>query len=92
MSEIKPTHHKVYCKDGFSISIQASKYHYCTPREDIGPYSAFELGYPSIKEELIMEYAEDSNSPTDTIYGYVPLKVVENMIEKHGGIDISKSW
>ena len=33
-----------------------------------------------------MPYAEDRERPTDTVYGYVPVEIVERVIEKHGGI------
>lgn len=70
------------CKDRFSISIQANEYVYCLPRETLasGEYSALELGYASKHEELLEEYREGA------IYPYVPMEVVEKVIEKHGGI------
>lgn len=79
---------RLYCNDGFSISVQASKYHYCKPRLDGSQdYEAVELGYPSNEDELINDYAEDDDY-TETVYGYVPIEVVERLIEKHGGIKI----
>lgn len=33
-----------------------------------------------------MQYAEDEDRPTATVYGYVPVSVVEALIDKHGGI------
>lgn len=47
-------------------------------------YESVELGYPSEADELIYEYAE-GNDYTNTVYGYVPVKIVEQLIEKHGG-------
>ena len=44
------------------------------------------LGYPSSEDELINEYAEDCMDYTKTVYGYVPIEIVEKLIEKHGGI------
>ena len=80
---------RLLCNDGFSISVQASKFHYCSPRLDgIQDYEAVELGYPSMEDELINEYAEDDWNYTETVYGYVPIEVVEKLIEKHGGIKI----
>lgn len=70
------------CKDGFYISIQASAFHYCTPRRSLKDceYTHLELGFSSEHEELIEEYREG------TIYPYVPIDVVEKVMEKHGGI------
>ena len=48
-------------------------------------YESVELGYPSIEDELINEYAEDEPY-TETVYGYVPIEIVEELINKHGGI------
>ena len=77
---------RVHCADGFSVSVQASQFHYCRPRiENAGKYKAVELGYPSAADDLITDYAED-NSYTDTVYGYVPVEIVDKLIEKHGGI------
>lgn len=77
------------CKDGFSISIQASDSHYCTPKtNDDVIFETVELGYPSKKEKSILKYAEDSDYPTGTVYAQVPVKIVDLLLEKHGGIDI----
>ena len=48
------------------------------------PYESVELGYPSEEDELINEYAEGDDY-TGTVYGYVPVDIVEKLIEKHGG-------
>ena len=49
------------------------------------PYESVELGFPSEEDELIMEYADDEDY-TDTVYGYVPVEIVEKLIDKHGGM------
>lgn len=82
---------RVNCKDGYSISIQASHCHYCNPREDfLEEYDSVELGYPNQYDELIDEYAEDFDDDgkacTNTVFGFVPMEIVEKLIEKHGGI------
>lgn len=78
----------IKCKDGFEMSVQASKYHYCTPRMDLldGDYSSVEIGFPSEKEDLLIPHAEDEANPTDTVYGYVPIEIVNEVIKKHGGM------
>lgn len=84
----------VICKDGFQISIQASESHYCTPRTNTEKeYTAVELGYPSEPDDIIKEYAEDSDQLTRTVYGWVPVTVVDELLEKHGGIvDITRDY
>jgi hypothetical protein len=76
---------RIVCKDGFSISVQATQGAYCLPRENIGNWHKVECGFPSRKPELIMQYAESPESPTDTVYGYVPIELVEQLIDLHGG-------
>ena len=77
---------EVWCKDGFHMSVQASHFHYCSPRNDVGPYSAVEVGFPSRKELTLMPYVEPHRNPTQAVYGWVPVEVIEAIIEKHGGI------
>ena len=78
---------RVECRSGFSVSIQAKATSYCTPRIDHAEkYDSVELGFPSHEDELILEYAEMPGRPTDTVYGYVPVSVVNLLIAKHGGI------
>lgn len=85
---------RIHCNDGFVMSVQASKTHYCTPRDNYGPWTHFEIGFPSHEEPLIMGHVEDPSAPTETVYGYVPVGVILDVIEKHGGIDdsMTKTW
>lgn len=83
-SEIRP---RLICADGFSMSVQGSRTHYCSPRVDGWLYSRVEVGYPSEKAEELMPYAEcPDEDPTGTVYGYVPIEIVDAVISKHGGI------
>ena len=78
---------QVVCADGFKMSVQAFAGGYCTPRIDgADRYEEVEVGYPSIREELLIDYAEEPDSPTQTVYAYVPVQVVTNVLAKHGGI------
>ena len=77
----------VICADGFRMSVQANESAYCEPRlNKQKKYNLVEVGYPSEEEPLIMPWAEHPAQPTDTVYGYVPVEVVTNVIVKHGGI------
>ncbi len=86
----KPTgylHDPVLCVDGFRVSVQASNGHYCEPRKNTGPWSQVELGYPSADPGgVIRAHAEDPAPPTETVYPYVPIELVEALIAQHGGI------
>ena len=83
---IKKKNKRVVCADGFTMSIQADEFVYCSPRNDEGPYTAVEIGFPSDREELIIDWAEDKASPTQTVYGYVPSHIVSLVLAKHGGM------
>ena len=82
----------IVCNDGFKMSVQGSQGHYCSPREVSSIFSSMEIGYPSQEEPLIYEYAEDKSRLTDTVYGWVPTDVIQQVIEKHGGINILKTF
>ena len=88
MFDFQPRREVVECKDGFIMSVQASENHYCTPRRSgwSMPYTSVEVGFPSNKEELLMDWAEDVDEPTGTVYSYVPASVIINVIDKHGGM------
>ncbi len=77
---------EMVCKDGFKMSVQASETHYCSPRSDNDIYTEVEVGFPSEKEDLLMEYAESQDNPTGTVYGWVPVEVVAQVVVKHGGL------
>lgn len=78
---------RIECRDGFSLSVQTNQGTYCSPRVNYGPWYAVEVGFPSATPELIMDYAEDAERPTETVYGYVPIELVEQLIDAHGGSD-----
>jgi hypothetical protein len=81
---------RVVCADGFSLSIQAGKLLYSTPRHDAGPWSHVEVGFPSERPEPWADwtqYCEDPQRPTNTVYGYVPLEMVEALVALHGGAE-----
>ena len=77
----------VVCKDGFEMSVQAGQSLYSEPRDVADSYEEAEVGFPSEEEHLIAKYAEDGESLCDTVYGYVPCSIIDQVIEKHGGID-----
>lgn len=77
---------RIECKDGFSISVQANDSAYCLPRDTIGPWTHVECGFPTETPDIIMEYCEEKESPTETVYGYVPVELVEKLVLSHGGI------
>jgi len=90
---------QIVCVDGFEMSVQVGSHLYSTPKKVAKRYSAVEIGYPSDHEPLIEKYAEsfykedemDVTDYTDTVYPYVPVKIVNQVLKKHGGIDLTET-
>ena len=86
---------QIVCSDGFSMSVQVGSSLYSTPKKVAKRYSNVEIGYPSDHEPLIEKWAEnffeDTPDFTDTVYPYVPVKVVDEVLKKHGGIDLTET-
>ena len=85
---------KLVCKDGFTMSVQAGQSLYSSPRDVADKYEQAEVGFPSSPEPLIVKYAEDwevegddDQRLCDTVYPYVPVELIDEVIRKHGGID-----
>ena len=84
---MKSKYKRILCADGFNMSVQANEGAYCTPRIDFAAnYTEVEVGFPSQKEDLLMKWAESPDSPTETVYGWVPRTVITLVVAKHGGI------
>jgi hypothetical protein len=71
------------------VSVQAGIDLYSRPRENCGPWTEFELGYPSAEEPRLLKYLEvGSKDPLKSVYPYVPIEVVREVIAAHGGTDV----
>ena len=86
----------IVCSDGFEMSVQVGFHLYSEPKKVAKRYSAVEIGFPSEHEPLIEEFAEtfhqeDVTDYTDTVYPYVPVKIVDKVLKKHGGIDMRET-
>lgn len=79
---------RLTCADGFNLSVQAGSGYYCQPREYVGSgdYDAWEIGYPTQADELIIAFADDPKLPLQTIYSFVPTDIVDTLLQRHGGI------
>ena len=85
---------KIVCVDGFKMSVQVGSSLYSAPKKVAKRYSAVEIGFPSEHEPLIEEFAErveDEIDYTDTVYPYVPVKIVDKVLKKHGGINLTET-
>jgi len=72
------------------MSVQAGGGLYCTPADDVGPWTRVEVGFPSQIEPLLWEYAESPGAWTDTVYPRVPVEVVAAVVEVHGGFNLQE--
>ena len=84
----------IVCTDGFTMSVQVGYSLYSEPKKVAKRYSKVEIGYPSERESLLEEYVESfyvTPDFTDSIYPYVPVKVVAKVLKKHGGIDMTET-
>ena len=84
----------IVCVDGFEMSVQVGYSLYCKPKKVAKRYSEVEIGYPSEHEPLLEKYVESiyvDPDYTDSIYPYVPVKLVDKVLKKHGGIDITET-
>ena len=87
----------IVCSDGFEMSVQVGSHLYSTPKKVAKRYSAVAIGFPSEDEPLIEKYAESYYDPdvdfkyTETVYPYVPVKIVNKVLKKHGGIDLTET-
>ena len=82
------TRPRIVCNDGFSISVQGSSVHNCSPKRNLqnGDYWRVEAGYPNRVEELLLDYAYNRDEPMDTWYSLVPVDLVQEIVDKHGGM------
>lgn len=89
---VQPLQKRITCNDGISLSVQANEHAYCSPRDNSGQYTQVEIGY--IKDstgnrfpapDYLREYADEDDSAYSTVYGYVPVELVERFIAEHGG-------
>lgn len=90
MTEYKKPVGRTVCADGTSLSVQASAFHYCIPRDNEGPYIRMEVGFiedkngaPLTPPDAWAEYA-DGEFP-NAVYGYVPVALIDAFIVEHGG-------
>lgn len=75
--------------NGSTASVQCGEVYYSVPRRNEGPYTHVEVGFPSEGSaipEKMLEYAEDSEEPHNTVYAYMPSEILIEFVEANGGI------
>jgi len=80
---------RIFCKDGFSMSIYASAEHSCVPKVDNAKeYFMVEVRFPVPQEDMLWAYYDTLAGMG--IYTFVPVDVVQQIVDKHGGLDMEK--
>ena len=82
LAKYMPSLPRLIAEDGFSMSIQAGFHLWSTPRCDFDYYEEVEIGFPSSVEKTLLPHAE----LTGYLFVYVPIKIVNKIILKHGGV------
>jgi hypothetical protein len=98
MQEVYDTQHfllpRVFCNDGFNISIQVNHGNYCASENGIRSFGLdwklVEWGFPSEEIDAEKFNAEDTTT-TGSVGAYVEIELMEELINKHGGIDLMKT-
>ena len=84
---------RIYCKDGFNISIQVNQGSYCGSENGIRKFGfdwrLVEWGFPSSEIDGEKYNAEDVSNTTGSVGGYVDVKLIDELCEQHGGIDLT---
>lgn len=72
------------CKSGLRLSVQAGENNYCSPKNNDGPWATVEVMV--LKGVLLLpdEWPENGG---DSVYGYVPVELVNRELAANGGID-----
>ncbi len=85
---------KIHCNDGTIISVQASSMHWSIPKDDVGPYTHVECGFPTaVPHKEMLKYLDDKENnrfPLESVYPYVPIEIVQEFFDLHGGIKKGK--
>lgn len=78
-------------KDGSRLSVQASRWHYCSPRTDDGPWDEFEVGTETFDQFPELVGRAETGSPVEGasvyVYPYVPAKIIGAIIARCGGVE-----
>lgn len=79
----------IICADDTTLSVQASRGHYCFPRSDTGPWANVEvwLVYSRLGRAIrVPSFGPLFGQNTTEPYPYVPVEKVNKFIHRHGGL------
>lgn len=76
----------IVCADGASLSVQASRTHFCSPQNSNGPWDTVEVGFPSVAVPEWAGFKHEVDGPdSKAVFGGVPVALVRAFIAAHGG-------
>ena len=85
---------RIYCKDGFNISVQVHNGNYCASENGTRTFGLewklVEWGFPSEHIDG-KKYNAESSPTTESVGGYVEIGLIDELCEKHGGVDLAKT-
>ena len=71
---------------GLDLSVQASGGHYCSPKNDVGPWSLFEVGSADHRYFPELRGHRDASGDRSSVHPFVPRSVIEAIIKRLGGL------
>ena len=63
---------------GTRLSVQASHFHYCRPRDDVGPYTRVEVMHPDAPEKWTVKPLLMHIIDTERVFAYRPLSFMRD--------------
>jgi hypothetical protein len=87
-SEAYPVAPAMYFKRGGHMSVQASESHYCSPKNNTGPYSLVEVYVSSPRLKVPKSFGKPAQKFEDggRLFSHVSVSAVNAEIERRGGI------
>lgn len=79
-----PVRPKLRCADGFTLSVQGSRGHYCSPRDDVDQYTSVEVWCWS--QATVPSKLKKHVQCKDEPLGWVPVSDVNALVHQHGGL------
>ena len=85
---------RIFCKDGFNISVQVNSSNYCGSENGVRTFGLdwklVEWGFPSEHIDG-KKYNAESSPTTESVGAYVEVGLIDELCEKHGGVDLAKT-
>jgi hypothetical protein len=72
--------------NGANLSVQASSAHYCTPRDNVGPWASFECGRADHRQFPELRPYRVAGLGTDGVHPFVPARVIRAILKRCGGL------